>query len=358
MRMLRYISPLLMLSTSIIAAESPKNNEGLKVGAFLRGELLYNNNKTSEAQGTKKGSLTLFGQSAIVAFTAKADINDNLKFDSEAQLSQIGGGMPVFCSGSPIKTAYATWSSGDMFFASMGCKKTKQGGWDFFQFKEAQSYRPNSPNQYGPYAPYNPSMELGTRVFGELTLQVLNDTRPPEANWNTKVQQAWNLEWTANLGGLKPLLQYGWYDDSHSYHFDGGLAADLENLNLAIDYMIISKSNKIPKSTGDDFTSKSDPSGRFSMHVSYRMPDFTPYAYASVFTNKPKATADLGANTGPGKWDHNGSVYSVGATYTGLGDNFSPYLAFDTQVGKFLDPNPDKKMKYDFIARLGCLAHF
>lgn len=358
MRMLRYISPVLMLSTSLLAAEGPKAGESLKIGALLRGELVYNNNKTAEALGVKKGSLTVFGQSAIVALTAKADINESLKFDSEAQFSQMGGGLPTFCAGSPVKTAFATWSTGEVFFASMGCKKTKQGGWDFFQYDEAQSYRPLSPNPYGPYAPYNPSLELGTRVFGELTLQVLNDTRPPEANWNTKVQQAWNLEWTANLGGLKPLLQYGMYDDGHSYHFDAGLAGDLESLNFAIDYMFISKSNKIPKSSGDGFTSKSDSSNRISLQVSYKTPDFTPYFYMSMFTYKPKVSADLGANSTPGKWDNNGSVYSIGTTYNGLGNNFSPYLAVDVQAGKFLDPNPEKKTKSDFIARIGCLAHF
>ena len=83
MRMLRYVTPFLMLSTSLFADP--------KMGGMFRGELMYNGNQSAEALGAKSGSASTITQQAYANFTMKGDLSDKVKLDSEVQFIATGG---------------------------------------------------------------------------------------------------------------------------------------------------------------------------------------------------------------------------------------------------------------------------
>jgi len=343
------------------------------MGGLFRGELMYNNNRTSEVSATdKSGTKSFIGQQAFANLTASGSLSEKVKYDSEVQLIKAGGGVPANCMGSMVRTAQATWWHSDMFSVAIGCSKVKSGGWDFAMYNEAQTIRPFNPANsvsvhagdpafsYVPnMASFNPSIELGLHMFGDLTLQILNDTiGGTAADWNTRTQQTWNLEWKGDIAGIRPIIQYGTYDSGHSSHFDVGLMLDIAGFGLTADYMSVSHSVKTAK-TGGGSESKINAGNRFSLEVSYAMKGMmTPSLYYSNYMNKPKV--DLKANTKPGTWDHEGQVIGVSVALNSISANYSPYVAIDMQSGKFIDPvgSSTKKTKSDLIVRLGATAHF
>jgi len=356
MRMLRYVTPVLMLSTSLFAGEGPK------LGGLFRGEMIYNTNSTAEVAGAKSGSASSIAQQAYANITIKGDLSEKVKLDSEVQFIATGGGVPANCMKTPIRTAQATWWHSDVFSVAFGCSKSKSGGWDFANYNEASNIRPfnpaNSANPGNPafsYVPgvasFNPSLELALHMFGELTLQLMNDVTPGIGGigWNTRARQAWNLEWKGDVAGIRPIVQYGAYDDGHSSHLDLGLMLDISNFAVTVDYMMVANSRKTPKGI--------DNGNRFSLEVSYEMKGMMkPSLYFSNYKNKLK-TGDIGANSGPGVWDHEGQVLGISVAATGISPNYSPYIALDTQGGKFI-VGASKKTRSDLIARIGATARF
>ncbi len=368
MRMLRYVTPVLMLSSSLFADGGPK------IGGLFRGELIYNNNRTREGAGVSSGSLATTSQQAYANFTASGSISDKIKYESEVQFinnGELSGnsliGLPSNCMGSPIKTAQTTWWQSDMFSFGIGCSKVKSGGWDFANYNEATTLRAINPvinqtNKGDPtfsYVPnmksYNPTLEVGFHMFGDLTLQLMNDVNP--GNWQTKQQQTWNLEWKGDIVGIRPIVQYGAYDGGHSSHFDVGLMLDVAGFGITADYMMVAHSQKLPNSAGTGSTSKLDNGTRFSAQIDYEMKKMmTATLYYSNYKNKLH-TADPGANSTAGTWDHEGQILSLAAAATSFSSNYSPYIALDMQTGKFLQ-GIDKKTKSDLIVRVGAAAHF
>jgi len=363
--MLRYVSPILLLSTSLFA-------EGPKMGGLFRGELVYNNNKTTEAPGVASGSNATMGQQAYASFTVAGPISNKVKLDSEVQFIGTGGGLASHCMLSPIRQALVTWWHSDAFSVAFGCAKQRSGGWDFSNFNEAQSIRPFNPAnaanngagmQSFSYAPgiraFNPSIELGLHMLGDLTLQLFNDVNTgtsPAATWTTKQQQTWNLEWRGEMFGIRPIVQYGQYDSGHSSHFDLGLNLDVAGFMFTVDYMMVSNSRKGAPGTKADVST----SNRLSVEVSYDVKGMmTPMIYFSNYTAKIKPT-DIAGNSAPGVWDHQGQVIGVSVAATGLSANFSPYLAVDTQSARFFTVagGTTKKTQSDMIVRLGTTARF
>jgi hypothetical protein len=257
-----------------------------------------------------------------------------------------------------------------MFSVAFGCSKSKSGGWDFAHYNEASSIRLFNPanstgggNPAFSYVPgvasFNPSVELALHMFGDLTLQLTNDVTPGTGGtgWNTRARQTWNLEWKGDIAGIRPIVQYGAYDEGHSSHFDLGLMVDIAGFDLTADYMMVANSRKTAKADGSGSKSKLDNGNRFSLKVSYEIKGMMkPTLYYSNYMNKLN-TADPGANSAAATWDHEGQVLGVSVAATGLSANYSPYLAVDTQGGKFI-VGTSKKTRSDLIVRIGALAHF
>lgn len=358
MKMLRYVSPALLLSTNLMAGES------VKIGGQFRGELMHNTNKSAEAAGAASGSKEATGQQAFVSFSAMAHLSDKAKFESELQFLN-GGGSVANCAGSLVRTGKVTWWHQDFLSVAIGCSQAKSGGWDFATYNSSQSIRAFNPaNSVKPgdttfsYVPnikaFNPSIEVGLHMFGDLTLQLMDDVANTASGWNTKTTQTWNVEWKGDLFGIQPILQYGMYDAGHSHHYDIGLMLDVSNLSLKVDYMSVGHSVKTAK-TATKSESKMNQSNRMSVELAYNMMGWTPSLYYSNYMNKPKT--DPKANSAAGTWDHDGQVLTVAVATSLLGANFSPYVAFDWQSGKFKE-GTDNKTKSDTIIRIGGVAHF
>lgn len=379
MRMLRFVTPLLLVSASSVFAGEAQ----VKMGGLFRGEFMYNDNKTMEdtsVAAVRTGQKTAHTQQAFMNFTVAGSLSEKVKFDSELSFIKKGGGQPANCMNSVVKTAQATWWHGDMLSVGLGCSKHKSGGWDFGMYNEASSIRAVNPannlNTIGTsgdttlsYIPgfraYNPSIEIGVHMFGDLTLQILTDD--VAGNWNNsegtnRARQTWNLEWKGDIAGIRPLVQYGMYDDAHSYHFDIGLMLDVAGFGLTADYMMVSHGFKMAKSDNSKSENKSDTGNRFSLEVSYAMKGMmTPSLYFSSYTNtlrKHSTVTDNKANTTFGQWDNNGQVIGLALAVNSLSANYSPYIAIDMISGKFLNSLGEKKTRSDLGVRLGATAHF
>lgn len=364
MRVLRYVTPFLMLSTSLFAGEGPK------MGGLFRGEFNYNSNQSAEPLGAKSGSSSTMTQQAYANFIMKGDLSDKVKLDSEVQFIATGGALPVQCMGTPIRTAQVTWWHSEMFSVAFGCAKSRSGGWDFASYNEASSIRAFNPansisagNPAFSYVPgeaaFNPAIELGLHMFGDLTLQIHNDGTPGTGGtgWNTRKRQTWSVEWKGEMMGIHPLIQYGAYDDGHSNHFNVGLMLDFADVGFAIDYMMVANSEKI--ADGTKSKSKIDNGNRLSTEISYDVKGMMrPSLYYSNYLNKVNSTTgDAGANAGPGVWNHEGQVISLSVAATGLSAHYSPYIAVDQQSGRFL-VGANKKTRSDLIVRVGTTANF
>lgn len=366
MRMLRYVSPFLLLSTSVFAGEGPK------MGGMFRGEFIYNSNQTAETLGAKSGSMTSMTQQAYANFTMKGDLSDKVKLDSEVQFIARGGGQPLNCMGTPMRTAQVTYWHSEMFSVAFGCAKAKSGGWDFAHYNEAVTIRPlnpaNSSNFGNPafsYVPgvasFNPSLELGLHMFGDFTLQLHNDTTPGTGGtgWNTRARQTWNLEWRGDVMGVRPIVQYGAYDEGHSSHLNLGLMLDFSGFAFTVDYMMVANSRKLADTAGTKSVSKMDNGNRLSFEIGYEFKGMMkPTLYYSNYLNKVNSTTgDAGANSAPATWDHEGQILSLSVAATGLSQRYSPYIAIDSQSGRFF-VGTDKKTRSDLIVRIGTTANF
>ena len=266
------------------------------------------------------------------------------------------------------------WSATDIFSVGIGCSKMKSGGWDFANYNEAQTihlFNPanatvagqagNSTFAYVPgFKSFNPSIELGLHLIGEFTLQILNDSTPGlggGTGWNKRVQQTWGLEWRGEFAGIHPIVQYGSYDDGHSSHFDLGLMMNVAGLGITVDYMMVSNSEKVTATGSTKPKSKTDNSNRFSFELSYMIKNMiTPSLYYSYYMNKLNSK-DPGANSAIGVWDHEGQVWGLAVAANNVHANFSPYIAIDSQGGRFIEGGK-KKTKSDFVARIGATAKF
>ncbi len=361
MRMLRYLSPVLMLSSNLMAAEMPK------LGGLFKGELVKNDNKTMEASDTKSGSLSSLSQRAFLDMTVAGSLSETVKFDS--QVTFINGGEGAnFCQGTPVKKANGTWWANSAFSVTIGCSKDRVGGWDFANYEEAATIRPALPMKisYGPNSSmYNPAIDLSLHMFGDLTLRLQDDVEADNNNttrWNAsgEEQQTWGIEWTGEFAGIKPILQYASFDAGHSSTFDVGFSVMASGLNLTFDWMSLNKGNKVASDDGLKSKNKVDKSTRMSLEATYALPMVTPYLYWSNFKNK-LWEKDPGANSKQGTWDHEGQVISLGVMANNVSANFTPYLAVDMQGGKFANNAADataKASKTDLVVRLGATGHF
>ncbi len=216
---------------------------------------------------------------------------------------------------------------------------------------------------------YNPAIDLSLHMLGDLTVRIQNDVMVNNPGytptlytpqWQGKTAQTWGVEWKGDIAGVKPLLQYFSFDQGHSWSFDVGLMLSIAGLGVTADWMTMAESQKVIVAGHTNVSSKINNSNRYSLEVNYVVPNIvTPYVYWSNYKNKPWSN-DPGANSAPGKWDHDGQVISIGVIANGISPNFMPYLAFDMQSGKFIDTAPAKTQstKTDFIIRLGATAHF
>lgn len=383
--MLRYVTPL-VLSTSLYAG----HGGAPELGGYFKGELRYSENKILEDTLTRKsGSQQSFDQQAYANFTIHGKLRSDVMYEADFQAiatrnheavsgtaAATGGasGMGNHCMGTPLRTAKATWMHGDMFSVAVGCSKHFSGGHDFANFNEAKTIRAynrangNSPslvNQHSfSYVPnfraFNPSIELGFHMFGDFKLQILDDVHTGNgAMWETKRQQTWNLQWSGNFMGIKPIAQYGVYDAGHSNHWNIGLMADVAGFGITLDYMAVANSRKVSKTT-TEAESKMDNSSRFSVELAYDvMGMWMPKLYYSMYDFK-RESADAKSNIAstPATWNDNGQVLGLSVAWTAM-DGFTPYLALDNHSGKFFQSDgTTEKNRSDLVVRLGATTHF
>ncbi|MBI2602902.1 MAG: porin [Deltaproteobacteria bacterium] len=348
MRILRYVTPVLFVSSPLFAAGMEKSGEGAHVGASLRAELQYDNGEGNKVEGTDASVTQQQGVRANLLLSG--DVNDKVSYKAEYMF------IPdTYCLGTNVKWAAATFKPVDMFSVRLGCQKVREGGWDAYNYIDTTSIRGkidysglNTGNKNVPHALYTPAIELGFHMFGDLTLQIVDDVQYV-GGWNQKAKQTVNLEWRGDFAGIKPVVQYGLYDAEKSWHMDVGLMAEIENLGLTVDYGMITDSNKVAK--------KEDKLNRFSLELNYMVAHFKPFVYYTMFEEQ-QDTPDVKTNTGAVQalgFDDNGSLISFGSSFHHFGDNYAPYLAVDIASGKFKE-GTDEKTKNNLMLRVGVTA--
>lgn len=365
-----WLAPLALLSGHALAGGEAPMTEPMKIGMSFKAEVFQNDNQGLKKDGyTPTASTMMWG---VVNPSLSLKINEKVNFFMETAL-----GTPLAskgkCLGTLVKQAYTKLNMNDMFFVKFGCLKTSKGGWESMDRDEALTLfaAPVGPMGYlnqVPLSDYLPALMVGmNQSFGHLSLQLVDDvTLATHASWNDVKQPTAILQWKGDFGGFMPLVQVGMYDAMKSMFTNVGLKGKAADFGFTFDYMRNSFSNKVLNAEMKG-TSKEDVATTVALSVNYDMPGVaTPFLAYSMFEKveyKDDATSkkDVKANSGgwTGAWDDNGNVVSVGSTFSGVGDNFWPYLAVDLVGGKFYNTDRTKEeSKSEMHIKAGMTAKF
>lgn len=331
-----FASPALAQETTVTTG-----SVSAKIGAELRGELIYNDRGFEKYSGNEPdASSSIAVTKTRLAFAGRMnpDVDFYFKFDLLAKdLLQQGYGT------------YNINAGGTKLGISIGKMKVNQGGWD----QKNNNFADHVQGYYKKHLafdPYEPMIALSAAVAGKVSLQFLNDiTTTDDGEWNTKAHPTTVFGWHGDLGMFGPNIEYGSYDNNKSSWLGVGLQVKADALHATIDYKGDRISDKVQE--GEKAKSKEDTATSLTLKVAYTVKNVaTPWFYYSSYekaqyddaaANKKDARVNAAAFNAEGEFvysvDDNAQVIGLGADLQSFGKNWIPFVAFTSTSGKFAD---------------------
>jgi hypothetical protein len=339
-----------------------------KLGGEFRSELLYDNNKLTETEAHKAKSSTDIEVQNV-------NIKLNGMYNNDTEYSFRFNLWDPLQKGGPLDYGYGTYWFNPMVGYSMGKMRVLQGGWDNID----SSYRDHVIGVYAQnlvFGEYENMFALHIKAAGLISFQVLNDVVRDGANgdrWNTTVHPTWVLGWMGEFGPVKPLIDFGSYDNNKSRWIDVGIKTDMAGLDATLDYYNQNNVHRVFKTDGKA-TGEADVATSITLKVAYEVKNVvTPWIYFSTYENKQADDKNLATPLADHKFnsqtkdatgnvtynfDDNGMVYGVGVNIDGLGKGWTPYVALTSTAGKFESETKagETKTKSDMQVKIGVLG--
>ncbi len=276
-----------------------------------------------------------------------------LKWDGE--FNDKVGYVIKLSTGGEFKDTYVHIKAHDMFNIGMGRMRINQGGWDHMDRLVTSVWRENPASEMSrAHQTYANALALHILAFGDLNIQLVTDQERDLSTrfYNVDDSITFNLAWHHDFDGIKPLIQFGMYDDFKSMYFNLGVKGMVQGFGFAATFA----QNHSKGAKADNKEPDADVISEYSVYLSYAVEKMvTPFFRWSMVDNKQAKdvkhndVSDIGAAT----WSDNAMTISAGLEhhYT---DNFMPYLSFDMNMGKFRYDNTtaDKDLS-EFYINLG-----
>jgi len=344
--------------------------DSTKIGLNFRSEINRNDNGLQKVKDTKAPSASTTLAVQYLQVKLKGNLNKETEYSFRFNLLD-----PYPTKGGPLDYGFGTHWFTDMVGFSIGKQRIMQGGWDTFD----TDYRSHLTGAYAnnlAFSSYEYAAALHIKAAGVVNIQLLNDKVTPaaptggiDASWNKKANPTLAIGWLGDFGVVKPLLEYGTFDNQKSMYIDVGVKAEVSNLLVRFDYRNEAYSHRVSDAADAKAKSKVDKGNAYTLLASYDVNQtVTPWGYFSAYdkkeyvdtkTNSFKA-ASATSSAAP-VWDDNKTVWGVGVDVVGpLGKGWTPYLAYVSTSGKFLDEQKtgSKVTRTDGQVRLGVLGNF
>jgi hypothetical protein len=376
------------LAASAQAAEEPKAEGGggkgvtvttgaltTEINGDFRSELIMDDHGL-EKIGTAKPDRTTNLQVSNAQVILHGNYNKDTDYAFRFNLLNPGGGVP-------LDYGYGTHWFSKMIGFSIGKMRVMQGGWDHMD----SDYRTMAMGVYSQNLAYNdfdPMFAFHVKVGGTLTLQLLNDVttanspEPTPGEYNKNEHPTWVVGWLGEFGPIKPLVDFGSYDNNKSRWFDIAIKTSMNGLNATLGYW---DKNQVHKyvSASDATKKVDDPdhSTSITLNVSYEVKHLmTPWFYFSTFDNAEAddknvapAVKDIDYNADPTKdatgnvvqhFNDNGMVWGIGVEMNDMGKGWTPFLSIVNTSGKFKkipgDATSETETRSDMTYSLGVLG--
>jgi len=348
-----------------------------RLGGEFRAEYLYDNQGLYKRDGYKPSAT-----SGLQVSDAYVVLDGNVNADTEYafRFNLLNPGAAP--DHSPLEYGYGTHWFTKTFGFSIGKERIMQGGWHHME----EGYRTHADGLYAQnlaLADYDALFALHLKVAGLATLQVVNDVvaDPTSANaavsgrWNKSAHPTFVLGWLGEFGPVKPLIDFGSYDNNKSRYVDVGVKTEINGLTATLDYHNDNQSYRVATTANPAVVNKEhDVKSSYSLNVAYEVKNVvTPWAYYSYFDNKQASDSAAGlsnrkyntstaATNVPGgynyAWDDNGTVWGVGFDLNMTGKNWNPFVAYVSTSGKFLKAGSttDTETRTDAQLKIGVLG--
>lgn len=333
--------------------------DSMKLGAEFRSELNYNDQGLQKTKGNDPDAKTEF-QVNTLRVKVGGKVNKDTEYKFRFNL--------LNPTSTPLDYGYGLHWFSDSFGMGFGKMKVMQGGWDTqddgFKDHWKGAYVENKA-----YDTYDSMIAAHLKVAGEIRFQILNDvTTAKKGEWNQSAHPTFALGWLGKFGAISPIFDLGSYDNNKSRWTDLGVKADLSGLEARLDLR-----NEVHSHKGADSDGKAksfeDTANAVTVYAGYEIKGTaTPYLYFSTYDKKQYEDSDTGAkdskvntvdtDAASGKktykFDDNCKVLSVGSYFGFFGEHWTPYLAYVSKSGKFVDPSTGKdETKTETQVRLG-----
>ncbi len=272
---------------------------------------------------------------------------------------------------------YLKWKLSDSHSVSFGKMKVRDYGWEHRSYGSALSLVQSYGHAIRPYK-YEDLVALeGKYGWGSVTLQAAKDMVPACATLATPTCNSWTklnakkevvqnqpalfFEYVGDFAGVKPLLQYGSYDQNHSTLATLGVKYEANDLNVELDYTNHNIGVKGKKAGGTKEENLVSKETNIALNASYKMNDWKPFVHYSVYDMEQYTNTGVKqpkVNSAVGTFDDNAATVGLGAEYFMYGDAFRPYLAWVQKSGKFNDKNNKEATMAENEIKLGIKGEF
>lgn len=272
---------------------------------------------------------------------------------------------------------YVKWNLTDNHSLSFGKVKIRDYGWEHRISSSAFTLAQSRGHEIRPFKNEDAVSFEGKYGWGAVTLQAVKDSAPACATATPAACQSWNklntkgeviqgqpalfFEYVGDFAGVKPLVQYGSYDQNHSNIASLGVRYEAKGLDVYLDYTSHNIGLKGVKAGGTKFENLVSTETNIALDATYKINAWKPFLHYSVFDvdqYRNPGAAETKVNSAIGKFDDNATVIGLGTEYYLVGDAFRPFIGLVQKSGKYLDKNGKEATMAENELKVGVKGQF